>query len=99
MACYISHSVAEKILEELKNKIEPEDKRTIHTNDLSSIYRRLNLALDNVKDFSIVEKIRNTDKGNKFINIAEPAVCVVLFVLITAYLVDGSFNPFLYFRF
>ena len=47
----------------------------------------------------IVEKIRNTDKGNKLINIAEPAVCVVLFILITAYLVDGSFNPFLYFRF
>lgn len=47
----------------------------------------------------IVEKIRNTDKGNKLINIAEPALCVVLFILITAYLVDGSFNPFLYFRF
>ena len=47
----------------------------------------------------IVKKIRNTDTGNKVINIAEPAVCVALFVLITAYLVDGSFNPFLYFRF
>ena len=29
----------------------------------------------------------------------EPIVLVVLFALVTAYLVDGSFNPFLYFRF
>ena len=48
---------------------------------------------------TIVEKIRNHDKGNKVINILEPAVCTVLFIVITAYLVDGSFNPFLYFRF
>ena len=30
---------------------------------------------------------------------AEPLVLVVLLMLCTAYLVDGSFNPFLYFRF
>ena len=47
----------------------------------------------------ITEKIRTSDRGNKVINIIEPVVCIVLFVLITAYLVDGSFNPFLYFRF
>ena len=47
----------------------------------------------------IVEKIRTSDKGNKVINIIEPVACIVLFILITAYLVDGSFNPFLYFRF
>ena len=29
----------------------------------------------------------------------EPAFLLVLLVLVTAYLVDGSFNPFLYFRF
>ena len=29
----------------------------------------------------------------------EPVVLLLLFVLVTAYLVDGSFNPFLYFRF
>ena len=29
----------------------------------------------------------------------EPAVLLILLVLVTAYLVDGSFNPFLYFRF
>ncbi len=31
--------------------------------------------------------------------IAEPVLLVVLLLLTTAYLVDGSFNPFLYFRF
>ena len=32
-------------------------------------------------------------------NIAEPVMLVALMLVITAYLVDGSFNPFLYFRF
>lgn len=35
----------------------------------------------------------------KVINILEPVVLVVLVVVVTAFLVDGSFNPFLYFRF
>lgn len=35
----------------------------------------------------------------RVINTVEPVVLVVLTLLITAYLVDGSFNPFLYFRF
>lgn len=30
---------------------------------------------------------------------AEPAVLAALLLVVTAYLVDGSFNPFLYFRF
>ena len=47
----------------------------------------------------IVEKIREKGTGNKVLNVFEPVVCIILFVMITAYLVDGSFNPFLYFRF
>ncbi len=47
----------------------------------------------------LIEKIREKDTGNKVINVIEPVVCIILFVMITAYLVDGSFNPFLYFRF
>ena len=35
----------------------------------------------------------------KFTKYVEPVALVVLLVLCTAYLVDGSFNPFLYFRF
>jgi alginate O-acetyltransferase complex protein AlgI len=39
-------------------------------------------------------------KGVKIlVGILEPIILVALLVLVTAYLVDGSFNPFLYFRF
>ena len=40
-----------------------------------------------------------TALGQKFVDIAEPVFLVILVLLATAYLVDGSFNPFLYFRF
>ena len=45
------------------------------------------------------EKFRTTHVGNWIMTVAEPVVQIVLIVVITAYLVDGSFNPFLYFRF
>ncbi len=35
----------------------------------------------------------------KFARFLEPVVLLILLVVCTAYLVDGSFNPFLYFRF
>ncbi len=35
----------------------------------------------------------------KTLQYAEPVVLLLLLIVITAYLVDGSFNPFLYFRF
>jgi alginate O-acetyltransferase complex protein AlgI len=41
---------------------------------------------------------RNTN-SQKAVNIAEPVLLVLLMLVMTAYLVDGSFNPFLYFRF
>lgn len=37
--------------------------------------------------------------ASNVISVLEPIVMVLLLVLCTAYLVDGSFNPFLYFRF
>ena len=37
--------------------------------------------------------------GKKIISIIEPLMLIVLLLICTAYLVDGSFNPFLYFRF
>ena len=39
------------------------------------------------------------EKHPKASAVAEPVVLVVLLLLCTAFLVDGSFNPFLYFRF
>ena len=38
-------------------------------------------------------------KLNNIVRVVEPIVMAVLLLLVTAYLVDGSFNPFLYFRF
>ena len=48
---------------------------------------------------NMVLKTANTKTGGYIINILEPIILVLLFVVITAFLVDGSFNPFLYFRF
>ena len=45
------------------------------------------------------ERFRSNPMGAKIMNIAEPVFCAVLLLVVTAYLVDGSFNPFLYFRF
>ena len=47
----------------------------------------------------IVSKIENKKIGNLIISIAEPVFLVIVTIVSTAYLVDGSFNPFLYFRF
>ena len=46
-----------------------------------------------------VEKIFENEKLSKFIWVLEPIGLIVLLAVMTAYLVDGSFNPFLYFRF
>ncbi|MBE6799735.1 MAG: MBOAT family protein [Ruminococcaceae bacterium] len=47
----------------------------------------------------VVEKVFENTKASKFIWISEPVGLIVLLAVMTAYLVDGSFNPFLYFRF
>lgn len=46
-----------------------------------------------------VFRVRQHTIGLKVINLLEPIVLMSLLVMVTAYLVDGSFNPFLYFRF
>ncbi len=47
----------------------------------------------------LVSRIKETKIGTIAVNILEPAVLLLLLVTTSAYLVDGSFNPFLYFRF
>jgi len=46
----------------------------------------------------IINKLKNT-KINKIINVMEPIVYIVILILSTSFLIDESFNPFLYFRF
>lgn len=48
---------------------------------------------------NIIAKICDKKAGTLAVEILEPVVLVVLMLLCTAFLVDGSFNPFLYFRF
>ena len=74
---------------------------------LESVYYLQNYAviliLAAIGATPIVKKLLNSAKKKKFLNvilqIVEPVFLVILLALCTAFLVDGSFNPFLYFRF
>ena len=48
---------------------------------------------------NIIEKLKNNKKINKVINLLEPIYLVLLLFIVTVYLIDNSYNPFLYFRF
>ncbi len=48
---------------------------------------------------NIIEKLKQRSKINKIINLFEPIAIMALLLISTAYLVDNSYNPFLYFRF
>ncbi|MDE7477053.1 MAG: MBOAT family protein, partial [Lachnospiraceae bacterium] len=45
------------------------------------------------------ERLRASKTGDVTIHILRSALTIGLLILCTAYLIDGSFNPFLYFRF
>ena len=47
----------------------------------------------------LVAKLKENIKVRKIINVLEPIFIIMLLMLVTAYLVDNSYNPFLYFRF
>ncbi len=44
-------------------------------------------------------KLKKNKKINNIINILEIIVLLILLVIVTSYLIDSSYNPFLYFRF
>lgn len=46
-----------------------------------------------------VKNICKTKRGGAVVNTIEPIFILALLTVCTAYLIDGSFNPFLYFRF
>lgn len=46
-----------------------------------------------------VSKLKEKKAGKTFVDILEPVFIFAVIILCTAYLTDGSFNPFLYFRF
>lgn len=73
--------------------------------DQTSYYLKSNLVLLIVAIIAatpllkyLVSKIKNT-KFKVIIDVLEPITYIVLLTLSTAFLIDSSFNPFLYFRF
>ena len=46
-----------------------------------------------------VERLRQMGKSGLLVDLLEPVFLVAILLLATAYFVDGSFSPFLYFRF
>ena len=48
---------------------------------------------------TLIKKAEEKPSGAVVLSIAEPIALLALLALCTGYLVDGSFNPFLYFRF
>ncbi|MBQ4047161.1 MAG: MBOAT family protein [Clostridia bacterium] len=44
-------------------------------------------------------KLSANARSEKVLNAAEPVLLAALLIVVTAFLIDGSFNPFLYFRF
>ena len=47
----------------------------------------------------ILKKIVQAEKVCKVANALEPVFLLAILAICTGYIVDGSFNPFLYFRF
>ena len=47
----------------------------------------------------IMKNIFANKKDHKFINCLEPVFLILVLIISTSYIIDGSFNPFLYFRF
>ncbi len=47
----------------------------------------------------IMKNIVTKQKISKIVDFLEPIFLTVVFILSTSYIIDGSFNPFLYFRF
>ena len=47
----------------------------------------------------IVERIKRSQGDKVWFTVAESAFYMVLILMVTGFLVDGSFNPFIYFRF
>jgi len=48
---------------------------------------------------TFIKKLKEYGTMGSILEIAEPVTQALMLILVTAYLIDGSFNPFLYFRF
>ena len=46
-----------------------------------------------------IDKLRKNKYINNILNILEPILIIIILIIVTSYLIDNSYNPFLYFRF
>lgn len=72
---------------------------TIHY--LKSYLPLLIIALFGATPFikTLIDKLRKNKYVNNIINFLEPILIVMILFVVTSYLIDNSYNPFLYFRF
>ncbi len=47
----------------------------------------------------LMKNLFSKEKLKSFVNVVEPVFLILILMISTSYIVDGSFNPFLYFRF
>ena len=57
------------------------------------------LIIASIASTPIIKNIFNKLKNNNILSVLEIIYYMVLLIVITAFLIDSSFNPFLYFRF
>ena len=57
------------------------------------------LILGIIGSTKLPANIANSDKLKKITNVLEPIFLLIILVLSTSYIIDSTFNPFLYFRF
>jgi alginate O-acetyltransferase complex protein AlgI len=43
--------------------------------------------------------VKKSEAAGQLCHYLEPVACMMILIASTAYLVDGSYNPFMYFRF
>ncbi len=57
------------------------------------------IAIGIIASTPLLKNIINLEKFKKVVTLLEPVFLICILFISTAYIVDGSFNPFLYFRF
>jgi alginate O-acetyltransferase complex protein AlgI len=79
---------------------------TVFTNAISTYYAKSYALVIIIASFLATPLMHNIclaaikhRTGERLCTVLEPMACILILIVATAYLVDGSYNPFMYFRF
>jgi alginate O-acetyltransferase complex protein AlgI len=79
---------------------------TVFTNAISTYYAKSYALVIIIASFLATPLMHNIclaaikhRTGERLRTVLEPIACILILIVATAYLVDGSYNPFMYFRF